>query len=419
MTVPDATTEVSREAKRARLAVNAVFLTNGAIFANLLPRYPELKTQIGLSNAEFGLAVSAFPLGALIAGLAAGLLINRFSSALVSTLGIVVTAVGILGAGWAPHLAVLGLALFVGSAADAITDVAMNAHGLRVQRRYGRSILNSFHAVWSVGAVIGGGMGAFAAQLAVPLRWHLAVSGVLFSAVALVSRSLMLPGTDRADRVSSKDHAGEDPALVIDPESSAVPSPVGRRIPVRLLGVVAIFGLIAIAGGLVEDAGASWGAIYLTGAFAAAPAVAGLAFIALQGVQFLGRSVADRLVDRYGQRLVAQVGGALVLISMGLALTWPTLVGTIVAFGVSGLGIATLIPAAMHAADELPGLNPGSGLTVVSWMLRIGFLASPPIVGAIADATDLRWGLLVVPLAGLIALLFAVRLPGRVRAVGS
>ncbi|MGO1240396.1 MAG: MFS transporter, partial [Cellulosimicrobium funkei] len=64
-------------------------------------------------------------------------------------------------------------------------------------------------------------------------------------------------------------------------------------------------------------------------------------------------------------------------------------------------------PAAMQQADELPGLRAGTGLTLVSWLMRLGFLLSPPIVGLVADATSLRTGLLVLPLAGVVVVLLA------------
>ncbi|TQJ46370.1 hypothetical protein FBY34_5753 [Streptomyces sp. SLBN-115] len=74
------------------------------------------------------------------------------------------------------------------------------------------------------------------------------------------------------------------------------------------------------------------------------------------------------------------------------------------------VGVATLVPAAMHEADALPGLKPGSGLRFVSWLMRLGFLLSPPVVGLVADSADsadLRAGLLVVPLAGALVVLLA------------
>ncbi|OUE29273.1 Major Facilitator Superfamily protein [Clavibacter michiganensis] len=124
-------------------------------------------------------------------------------------------------------------------------------------------------------------------------------------------------------------------------------------------------------------------------------------------MQFIGRMLGDRMVDRFGQRAIARLGGVLVLLGMGGALAFPTITGTIIGFGVAGFGVATLIPSAMQAADELPGFAPGAGLTIIGWLMRVGFLISPPIVGAIADASALRYGLIIVPAAGLLVLLFA------------
>jgi len=380
----------SRDAVRARFAVNVLFFTNGAIFANLLPRYPEIKGALDLTNTEFGAAVAAFPLGAILAGLSAGFFVRRFRSSRVAVAAAVLSSIGILVAGASPVWLFLALGLFLSGAMDSITDVAQNSHALRVQRLYGRSILNSFHAVWSIGAVVGGVLGAAAAQAAIPITVHLAISAALFSAFALVAYRYMLPGAEPE----------EVPATPL-----AEPRIAGRAGGlIAKWGVLAALVLIASGGAIVEDSGASWSAIYLSGSLGASAFLAGVGFIALQGMQFVGRIFGDRLVDRFGQRAVARVGGATVFVGMGLALAFPTLAGTIVGFGLAGLGVATLIPAAMHAADELPGFRPGTGLTIVSWLMRLGFLLAPPIVGAIADASTLRFGLLIVPFAGLLVL---------------
>src|SRR5699024_11495619 len=91
---------------------------------------------------------------------------------------------------------VLALTLLMAGACDAITDVAQNAHGLRVQREYRRSTINSFHAVWSIGAVLGGSMSALAIALDVPLTVHLGLSGLIFSVVAVIALRFTLPGRD-------------------------------------------------------------------------------------------------------------------------------------------------------------------------------------------------------------------------------
>jgi MFS family permease len=375
--------------RRARLAVALLFFTNGAVFANLLPRYPQIKDALDLSNAQFGVAVAAFPLGALVAGLAAAGLIRRLRSSRVAVIGMVLLSGGVLLAGLAPSWILLIVVMFGSGAMDAVTDVAQNSHGLRVQRAYGRSILNSFHAVWSMGAVAGGLMGGAAAGLGVAPGLHLAVSGLLFSVVVVASYRWLL--------------AGPEPVEIEQPVVATTRTVAGARF-VRIAVLVALVA-IAAGGAVVEDSGSSWAALYLSGPLGAGVTVASLGFVALVGAQFVGRLVGDRLVDRFGERAVARTGGVLVAVGMGAALVFPSVPGTIAGFAAAGLGVATLVPAALHAADQLPGLRPGTGLAVVSWLMRIGFLLAPPLVGVVADAAGLRYGLLVVPLAGVVVIL--------------
>ncbi|MFF9906425.1 MFS transporter [Streptomyces olivaceus] len=381
--------------RRARVAVAVLFFTNGALFANLLPRYPQIKADLGIGNAAYGLAVAAFPAGAIAAGLAAGVLVRRFGSARVAVGGTLLTGVGILAAGLAESVAVFAAALFLAGAMDAFTDVAQNAHGLRVQRRYGRSIINSFHAIWSVGAVTGGSMAAGAIALGVPRGQHLLFSAVVFAVAACVALRYCLPGPDT-------EAAEETAAGTGTPAAGSVPA-AGRRTTYVLAALV----LIATAGTLVEDAGSSWATLYLSDSLHASVALAASGYVALVGAQFVGRLIGDRLVDRFGQRTVARSGALIAAVGMGLALAVPTVPGTVLGFAAAGFGVATLVPAAMHEADELPGLKPGSGLTIVSWLMRLGFLLSPPVVGLVADASSLRVGLLVVPFAGVLVLLLA------------
>ncbi|WP_415297476.1 MFS transporter [Cellulosimicrobium sp. SJTW-1] len=399
------------DVRRARVAVAALFLTNGALFANLVPRYPEIKAGLDLGNATYGLAVAAFPAGAITAGLAAAALVRRFGSARVAVAGTVLTAAGLLLAGLAPALPLLVVALFAAGAMDAFTDVAQNAHGLRVQRRYGRSIINGFHALWSVGAVVGGGMAAAAIALGLPLGVHLAITGALFAVVALVALRWCLPGLDgeAPDAVPAEAEAGAAAGAPASAEPAGAGAALARASRGRTAAVLAALVLVAVAvaGTLVEDAGSTWAAVYLSGSLGAPATLAAAGFVALVGAQFVGRLVGDRLVDRFGQRAVARTGGALVALGTGLALAFPSVPGTIAGFAAAGFGVATLVPAAMQQADELSGLRAGTGLTLVSWLMRLGFLLSPPIVGLVADATSLRTGLLVLPLAGVVVVLLA------------
>ncbi|GAB2458794.1 MFS transporter [Streptosporangium sandarakinum] len=233
--------------------------------------------------------------------------------------------------------------------------------------------------------------------------------------MAVVAHRFLLPGPEDAERsaeardpAAADDHAAAPPTL---PAQRA-----GRRSftgpAVRML---AALGVLAACGALVEDAGASWGALFLTGLHADA-ATAGLAVVVFQTAMTIGRLSGDRVVDRFGQRAVARAGGVLAAAGMGAALAVPSIPAALAGFTLAGLGFATLVPAAMHTADELPGLPPGTGLTIVSWLLRGGFLLSPLLVGAVADLLSLRAGLLSVVLAGLVTIVLARVLTDRTHA---
>lgn len=375
---------------RARVAVSALFFCNGAMYASILPRYPEIKAALGLSDAAYGLAIAALPVGALVSGLAAAALVRRVGSARLAAYGSVVLALAILAVGVSTTPVLFALTLFTVGLVDSVVDVAQNAHGLRVQRGYGRSIINSFHAIWSLGAVSGGLLSAGAVALRLPLAAHLSLTGALFSAVALLALRACLPGPDEAGR---------------RPGRTAGASFAGSLAALRRIApTVAALALIAVAGVTVEDVGGSWSSLYLRESLGAPGALAALGYISLVGFHFLGRLLGDGMVDRLGQRAVARLGGLLAAVGMGAALAFPTVPSTLLGFAAAGFGVATLVPAALQAADALPGLRPGTGLALLTWLMRLGFLLSPPVIGLISDASDLRTALLVVPVAGVLVL---------------
>jgi MFS family permease len=394
---------VPLDVRRARIAVSALFLTNGALFANIVPRLPEIKTTLGVDTAVYGLLLAAWPLGSFLFGLLAAPLMRRFGSAPVAAIGTVLIAVALLGAGLAPTAVLFAVPMFVGGALDAVVDVGQNTHGLEVQRRFGRSIINSLHAIWSIGAVLGGAMAAAAIAFRIPVPIHLAIAGALFSVSALVAWRFCLPRTVTA---------GADDA-VPEPVVASSTRPRGRAL-VLLIALV----VIAVAGVMVEDLGSSWSTLYLSDSLGAAGAIAATGYIALIGAQFVGRILGDRFTDRFGAVAVARAGGILIAIGLGVALAFPTVPGTIIGLAAAGFGSATIVPAAMHAADELPGLREGTGLTFVAWLMRLGFLIAPPAVGILAEQTDLRTALVVYPIAGVVVVLLATVLrPRRTDAV--
>src|SRR5699024_5624155 len=377
--------------RRARAATGLLFLTNGALLANLIPRYPEIKAALGMTDSLFGLSVAAFPLGAMIFGVFAAGLIRRFGAGMIATLMTITLAVCLAATAFMPEVFLFALALLLAGGADAIADVSQNAHGLQVQDAYGRSILNSFHALWSFGAVLGGSMAASVLFLKLNLHVHLVGSAVCFIVVALIAWTMTLPSTSAEDSpetdIRRQDLKRIQWAVLWNPNTMLM---VGALV------------LLAMAEAVVEDSGNSWSALYISVHLGAPSSIAAFGFTALVAGQLMGRATADRFVDHFGQRRVIRTGGIIMTVGMGLAIAWPTVPLTIAGFAAAGFGSSALIPAAYNAADDIPGLRPGVGLTVISWFMRLGFLAAPPVVGAVSDMLSLRWALLVVPLAGMV-----------------
>lgn len=409
--------------RRARAAVFALFMTNGALFAAAVPRFPEIKDIFALSEPVYGLTVALFPLGAITAGPLAGRIIRSFSSARTAAVGtvgvgIMMSMVGIFSAlnvnaansvlSWVTYLLFAG-SFFLGGACDAITDVGQNAHGLRVQKHYGRPIINSFHAGWSIGAMCGALLGSLAVGFALPLPLHLIASSLCFVALGLAVQPFLLRGRD-ADReagTGQEEYQDKDRGEATEQSQEQSFSHAATiALPVGL--VLASLTLLSIAGMLIEDASSTWSALYLRDFLGESGAAVGSAFVVMLAAQAIGRFLADGVIARIGARATLQAGGLLIVIGMGIALLWPSLPTTLVGMAAAGVGCAASVPIAMNAADDLPGLPVGTGLTVVTWLGRLAFLCAPPIVGLIVAATSLTSAMIVLPIAGLLIALTAL-----------
>jgi fucose permease len=401
-----------RDARRARVAVSALFLVNGALLANVLPRLPALKAQLELTNTALGTAIAAMPVGGLLAGAAAGVLIVRYSSRRV-TVGTGVAFGLLLGSiGLAPGWVALAAAFLVLGMLDAVMDSAMNAHGIAVQRSYGRSIMHGFHGWWSAGTPLGAGTGAVAAALEVPLVIHLAVVGLLLAGVSVAAMPLLLRdrGVDGAERGQPQSPAAG--ASVAGAAFAAALAPARRA--VRRLGILAPFALIGVLGVMIEDAAQTWSTIYLADVLGAGVGVAGLAVVLYTAGMTLGRLTNDRWIDRWGDVAVARsgalvaTGGLLLVIAAG---SWASVPLAAAGFGLVGVGTAPLFPVMISAAGSVPGVPAGQGVAVVAWLARGGFVIAPAMVGLAADAVGLGAALVIPLVAGLtVALLMGTLL---------
>jgi MFS family permease len=376
---------VPRELRAARLAVTLTFFLNGAVFGSWAARLPALQDRLGLQEGALGVALAFSALGSLLAMPVAGWLSARSGSRRTTRLALALFSLAVPLAAAAPAYGPLLVGTFLVGATTGALDVAMNAHGVAVERRYGRAILSSLHAAWSGGGLAGAAVGAAVAGLGVDARAHLAAAGGLALVIgALATRRLL---------AASEDEAADDGAPLL-----AWPS---RKL--LALGVVAFCGLMA------EGSAADWSAVYVDDALAAGAGLAGLAYAAFSLAMLGGRLVGDRLADAWGPVALVRRGGLLASVGLGAALVIGEPPAALVGFTCLGAGIAAIVPVVFRGASQAPGIAPGVALAAVSTMGYCGFLVGPPAIGGVAQATSLPLALGLVVLLTVIIVLLAGR----------
>lgn len=377
--------------QKSRVGATAFFAINGILGFSFVPRLAEIQADLGLDAAGLGVVLAVGTAGGLVVGPLAAPLIHRWGAVPVAS------AVGLLSLpplvvmGWASVPAVFAIAFFFFWAADAVMDSAMNTRALEVESEYGRSIINGFHAWWSLGSIIGSALGALSALAGIALGPFL--TGLAFVAGA----ALLVVWVSGTGAVPEGEQSRNDGA-------SGETHHLSRRraLAVMLASGGALLAAFIMGAVLVEDVPARWGSVYLTDRLADPGAWIAVTYVALTSAMTLGRFTGDGLVERFGEVRWIRWSMAAVAVAMGVALVVGTPLAFVIASAVSGFGVATLFPAAMRAASRLPGVTPATGVALVTWFSRIGFVISPLAVGLIAQGAGIAWGMGVVVVAALV-----------------
>jgi MFS family permease len=359
----------AQDVRRARFAITAIFALNGALFASAFARLPAIQDRAGISDGQLGLALLCAMLGLLSSQPVAGALVSRFGSRPVALGGAVGYALGLVPVALSESFTGLLASMFAIGLLSGPLDVAMNVHGLTVERRLGRPILSGLHAAFSFGALAGSALGGLVAELGVSVVTHLSVVAALGTLLAFGLTRLLLP-----------------------PQADAAPEGPRLARPTRALALIGVFAICAV---LSEGAVSDWAAIYLhdevgTGQGTAA---AGLAVFSL--AMGIGRLAGDRLSAALGAERLARAGGSLGAIGIGFSLLAQSPPAAFAGLFLAGLGLAALFPLALRAAAAR-GESPGPAVAAVSAMGYIGFLAGPPTIGGLSELVGLRAALLVV-----------------------
>jgi MFS family permease len=380
--------KISPAARRARLGVFGFFVLTGFIMGLWAAGLPSLEERLQLGAGRLGSVLLLVSGGALVSMLAAGPLVDRFSSRRVCWVAGPVSALALLGPALAPGYGVLaGLAVLFGLGLG-VTEVAMNAHSVEVERSYGRPIISAFHGAWSLGGAAAGGLTALALGAGADAQALLVTGAVVVPFLFLPAAYVLLPGRPG--------HAAREDG------GTRAASPVGWWL-------LALLGLAAFAGHLAEGAAIDWAALHARWVLDADPAAAPLAYTVFAVAMTTVRLLGDPIRARLGPVRTIRLAGLLATCGYGLVLTSPATgpLATAVAWtgwGLAGVGLATVVPVIFSAVGAAGG-PVGKALALVTASGYSGLLAGPAILGYIAESSSLPVALIVpAVLAAVVAL---------------
>jgi len=375
-------------ARHARGAVAAIFLLNGVIFGSWATRIPAVRDRLELSDGELGIALASIAIGAIVSMPLAGAVAARLGSRRAMRVSFALTCVVVAVIALAPSLGVLCVLAFLFGASFGALDVAMNAHGVAVERRYERPILAGFHAAFSGGGLAGAALGALAASADLDVRAHLAIVAFASGVVGMAWSRRLLPGHEDAAHHSE---------------------PLFVRPPRRLWAL----GALAFSCLLIEGAAADWSAVYLKDELHTTAATAALGFTAFSVTMTVGRIFGDRVVAHFGPVLVVRAGGAIAAVGFATALLAARPAMALVGFACLGAGMASVVPIVFRAAGQVPGVTAGIGLAAVSSTGYMGFMIGPPTIGALAELVGLSTALATIVVLGVAVFVLAPTARGR------
>jgi MFS family permease len=356
-------------------AVGLVFALDSFLFGSWVARIPYIKYHLGINDAQLGMALFALPIGSILMNPFTGRIIGRIGSARSCLWGGVGFFLSVIIPIHAPSPFILFLGLLIMGVFTALLNVAMNTCASNLERSQGIRIMSTCHGMWSLGGMAGSVFAGLLIWADVSASVHMVGVAVLLVVLLVVFYS----------------------SLRMIPEEILIGASSMAR-PTKALMILIGIGLtVSMAEGLAFD----WSAIYLREFAQANPAVSALGFAFFSLAMTSGRFVGDSIIPRYGEKKLLILGGLLAASGLVLAVLLPYTSLVLAGFLLMGLGCSLGAPMLYSASMRLPGTSPAAGLATFATLSFLGFMIGPPIIGFIAQARGLQYGLLFV--AGVLA----------------
>ncbi|WP_324230914.1 MFS transporter [Lacibacter sp.] len=359
-----------------RIAVSVFFFCQGICFASWASRIPDIKTTLHLSEAALGSILLALPAGQLTMMPFSGKLVTRFGSKYVLRLAAVGYALTLITIGIANTPWLLALCLYVFGLTGNLCNISVNTQAVNAEALYGRTILASFHGVWSTAGFIGALVGLLMMRLELLPMYHFMIVAAMVITLNIFFQKY----------------------LILTPTSRTASSLKRFQMP---KGLLLQLGLIAFCCLSAEGCMFDWSGVYFKEVVKVKGELVSLGYASFMIMMATGRFTGDRLAERFGRTKMVQISGVLIFTGMMTAVLFPNIVMSTIGFLIVGFGVSSIIPLVYSTAGKVKDVASGIAIATVSGVGFLGFLMGPPLIGYIAELAGLRYSFAVIALLGL------------------
>lgn len=376
-------TTLTIQPRTYRIAISAFFFMAGLTFSTWASRIPDIKTALHLTEAGLGLVLFALPVGQLISLPLSAWVSAKFGTKTIMLIASVLYPLTLVLLASAGSVTQLVMALFLFGVWANMINIAMNTQAVGVENLYGRSIMASFHGLWSLAGFTGAVLGSFFVSVGLTPLIHFSIICGVTGMIVLAFFKNTLPN-------ETSQHGSK--AVFVKPDKS-----------------ILILGLIAFSCMVCEGAMADWSGVYFQKVVETPAKFTTMGYVAFTATMALGRFIGDWLVTKFGVKRMLQLSGVVITTGLLVAVLFPNLVSATTGFLLVGFGVSSVIPIVYGLAGRSTAMSASTALATVSTIGFLGFLIGPPLIGFIAQAAGLRLAFALIAVLGFGTTLLAAK----------
>ncbi len=361
----------SHSRRYLRIAVAAFFFVQGLSFAAWASRIPDIKNMLHLSEGGLGSVLLALPVGLMASLPISGWMVTKYGSRNMALIGAILYAVTLILIGSVSSVEQLVIVLFAFGLWGNLTNIAINTQAVEAEQIYGKSIMASFHGVWSMAGFLSAIIGSLFITSHISPNIHFVFIAIAALAIILVANRHTLPEQTKKNETSQP--------LFVKPDRDLL-----------------LLGLIGFCAMVCEGAMFDWSGVYFQEVVGVPSKLTTLGYVAFMGTMTTGRFAGDWLANKIGRKKMLNFSGLLMGSGLLIAVLLPYMQTATFGFMLVGFGVSSVVPLVYSATGRSKSMSPGMALAAVSSISFIGFLIGPPLIGLVAHFASLQISFAIV-----------------------